>query len=78
MAPTLTTPSSPNTWPQPTGIATTELGAGGGSWNAELGECLLPYEAVRTAPDRRAVLLDFLEATYRAGSARASWAPELG
>ena len=34
-------------------------------WSPELGEFLLPYEAVRTAPDPHRALLDFLETTYR-------------
>jgi hypothetical protein len=32
---------------------------------------------VRTAPDPRQALLDFLETTYRAGAKHASWPPEL-
>ena len=53
------------TWPQPPG---SEAAAG---WSAELGEFVLPYEAVRTAGDPRRTLLDFLETAYRAG---AGWA----
>ena len=55
------------TYPQPPGIEE-EPG-----WDATLGEFLLPYEAVRTAADPRAALLDFLETAYRAGTSRAGW-----
>jgi hypothetical protein len=34
---------------------------------------LLPYEAVRTAPDPRATLLVFLESAYSAGAREAGW-----
>lgn len=34
----------------------------------ELGEFVLPYDAVRSTPDPRAALLDFLETTYQAAA----------
>lgn len=46
-------------------------------WRDDLGEFLLPYEAVRTADEPPAALLDFLERTYRAGAELAHWDPEL-
>ena len=46
-------------------------------WTEQMGEFILPYDAVRTARDPRGALLDFLETTYRAGAERAGWAPEL-
>ena len=42
-----------------------------------LGEFLLPYEAVRTAADPDAVVLEFLEATYRAAADLGHWDPQL-
>ena len=65
------------TWPKPAGIETAELEPDGASWDGELGEFVLPYEAVRTAPEPRRSLLAFLDSTYRAGASRAGWAPEL-
>jgi hypothetical protein len=65
------------TWPKPDGIEAAELQPDAAGWNTELGEFVLPYEAVRTAPDPRRVLLDFLETSYRAGAEGASWPPEL-
>lgn len=38
-----------------------------------LGEFLLPYEAVRTAPDPAAALLSFLQTTYEAAAISADW-----
>ncbi len=38
-----------------------------------LGEFLLPYEAVRTAPDPDRLLLDFLQATYDAAADCGGW-----
>jgi hypothetical protein len=65
------------TWPAPEGIEDAELGPAAAGWNAEMGEFVLPYEAVRTSADPRAALLDFLESGYRAGTERAGWSPEL-
>lgn len=42
-------------------------------YNAQLGEFLLPYDAVRTAKDPRATLLDFLQTTYEAGAILGKW-----
>jgi hypothetical protein len=63
------------TFPRPAGIENAQVAAGG--WRTDLGEFLLPYEAVRTADDPRATLLDFLETTYRAGAELAQWDPAL-
>ena len=38
-----------------------------------LGEFLLPYDAVRTAPDPDAALLSFLQSTYEAAANLAHW-----
>jgi hypothetical protein len=40
---------------------------------AQLGEFLLPYDAVRTASDPEAVLLEFLQSTYDAAASTANW-----
>jgi hypothetical protein len=58
-------------FPSPAGIESTA------DWRPDLGEFLLPYDSVRTADDPRAALLDFLEATYRAGAELAHWDPAL-
>jgi hypothetical protein len=38
-----------------------------------LGEFVLRYDDVRSAPSPRAALLDFLAATYDAAATRANW-----
>ena len=42
-------------------------------YDTALGEYLLPYEAVRTAPDPERLVLDFLEATYAAAADAGKW-----
>lgn len=60
------------TWPQPPGIEAAKVEPGAAAWSTQLGEFLLPYEAVRSATDPRGALLDFLESAYRAGAERAA------
>jgi hypothetical protein len=63
--------------PRPEGIEEAAVAPDAAGWSAELGEFLLPYDAVRTAPDPRCALLDFLETTYRAAARLAHWDPAL-
>jgi hypothetical protein len=65
------------TFPKPEGIEEAEVKPDAAAWSEQMGEFILPYDAVRTAADPRGALLDFLETTYRAGAERAGWAPEL-
>jgi Family of unknown function (DUF5996) len=65
------------TWPAPAGIEDAELHPAAAGWSADLGEFVLPYEAVRTSPDPRNALLDFMESAYRAGTELAGWPTEL-
>ncbi|MDT0632654.1 DUF5996 family protein [Rubrivirga sp. S365] len=49
-------------------------GLGGAAYfHDDLGEFVLPYEAVRTADDPEAVLLAFLQSTYEAAADLADW-----
>ena len=59
-------------YPEPPGFRDAAMPAGA-RFDPALGEYLLPYEAVRTATDPDAVLLDFLEATYAAAADRGGW-----
>jgi hypothetical protein len=61
------------TYPRPEGIELAHVEPEAAYWSAELGEFLLPYEAVRTAADPRQAVLDFLESTYRAGAGSGGW-----
>jgi hypothetical protein len=45
----------------------------GAFFSESLGEFLLPYDAVRTAPDPDAALLAFLQSTYEAAAVTAKW-----
>jgi hypothetical protein len=38
-----------------------------------MGEWLMPYEAVRTCPDPRRAMLDFLGAGYRVATTLGGW-----
>ena len=42
-------------------------------WHPDLGEFVLPYEAVRSAPDPEATLLQFLESTYESAAELGGW-----
>jgi hypothetical protein len=60
-------------YPVPEGFAAATVAPAAARFDIPLGEFLLPYEAVRTAPDPDAVLLAFLQSTYEAAADRAGW-----
>ncbi|HEY2770862.1 MAG TPA: DUF5996 family protein [Solirubrobacteraceae bacterium] len=66
------------TAPEPDGLREQPLAPGSARWAEQGGGsmALLPYEAVRTAPDPERELLRFLETAYRAGAERAGWDTE--
>lgn len=64
-------------YPKPEGIEGAAIRPEGASWNADIGEFLFPYDAMRAAPDPRRALLDFLESTYKACAQQMGWSPEL-
>ena len=43
------------------------------SWDTDLGEFVLPYEAVRSAKDPDATLLAFMQSTYEAAAKAGRW-----
>ena len=59
------------TAPEPPGLRERPLRPEAARWTETL--ALLPYEAVRTAGDPRATLLEFLESAYEAGADAAGW-----
>ncbi len=61
------------TAPAPPGLTDQPLRAPDASWDASSGTATLPYDAVRTADDPRAVLLAFCEDAYQAGARTAGW-----
>jgi len=54
-------------------LGITPSSPGGAFFHEGLGEFLLPYDAVRTAPDPDAALLSFLESAYEAAANLAHW-----
>jgi Family of unknown function (DUF5996) len=64
-------------YPTPDGIDQASISPGEAGWNADLGEFIFPYDAMRTLSDPRRALLDFLETTYDACAQRLGWSPEL-
>jgi hypothetical protein len=58
-------------YPTPAGLGEADLAPA--RWNGELGEFLLPYDAVRTAPDPDALVQRFLQATFAAAATRLDW-----
>ncbi len=64
-------------YPEPDGFADAEVRPAAASWNTDLGEFILPYEAVRTAEDGDAALLAFLRSTYVAAASLADWDRDL-
>jgi hypothetical protein len=60
-------------YPSPAGFDSARIEPAAASWVGALGEWLLPYDAVRSAPDPDATLLRFLETTYRAAAELGHW-----
>jgi hypothetical protein len=60
-------------YPAPENFAAAEVRPAQASFSKELGEFLLPYDAVRTAGDPDAALMDFLQSTYDAAADLAKW-----
>jgi hypothetical protein len=59
--------------PEPPGFAKAPVLPAAASYNTQLSEFLLPYEAVRTSASPRESLLNFLQSTYDAGATLGNW-----
>ncbi|HEY2433952.1 MAG TPA: DUF5996 family protein [Vicinamibacterales bacterium] len=59
--------------PEPEGFRTAAVAPSAAIYNADFGEFLLPYEAVRSAASPEAALYSFLRTTYDAGATLAHW-----
>ena len=59
-------------YPEPKGMREARMSAAA-HYEASLGEFILPYEAVRTAADPDALLLEFLASTYAAAADAGRW-----
>jgi Family of unknown function (DUF5996) len=60
-------------YPAPEGFASAVVRPAPAFFSQELGEFILPYEAVRTAPDPERTLLEFLQSTYDAAADLGRW-----
>ena len=60
-------------YPAPEGFAAAKVKPAQAFFSKELGEFLLPYDAVRTARDPDAALMEFLQSTYDAAADLAKW-----
>jgi len=60
-------------YPAPKGFADAQVAPKGAYFDKKLGEFLLPYEVVRESTEPEAMLLAFLESTYRAAAHLGDW-----
>src|SRR5207248_6596856 len=60
-------------YPEPPGFRQASVHPAAAFFSEGLGEFLLPYDAVRTAPDPDEALLAFLQSTYEAAADAAHW-----
>ncbi|MBX9741377.1 MAG: hypothetical protein K2X62_14980 [Beijerinckiaceae bacterium] len=63
-------------YPAPEGFAQARVRPDAAAFNAAFGEFILPYDAVRRAPDPEAALMAFLESSYRAAADLGDWPAE--
>jgi hypothetical protein len=60
-------------YPEPAGFAQAKVQPDAASYNAQLREFILPYDAVRTADSPDDILLDFAQSSYDAASRLGKW-----
>jgi hypothetical protein len=60
-------------YPEPQGFHDASVRPNGSFFDPRFGEFLLPYDAVRTAADPDATVLEFLQSTYEAGADLGGW-----
>lgn len=60
-------------YPEPEGFSGSTVAPEAAYYHEQLGEFVLPYEAVRTADDPDTMLLSFLQSTYRAAADLGGW-----
>jgi hypothetical protein len=60
-------------YPTPSGFSEQPVAPAEASWSSDLGEFVLPYEAVRTADDSDRALTAFLQTTFDAAAKTADW-----
>jgi hypothetical protein len=60
-------------YPEPRGFSGAKVRPAAASYNSQLKEFVLPYEAVRGAETPDAALLEFARSTYEAASTLGNW-----
>ena len=60
-------------YPAPDGFAAAKVEPAAAFWSKELGEFILPYDAVRTAKEPARELMAFLQSTYAAAADLGRW-----
>jgi hypothetical protein len=60
-------------YPEPAGFAEARVQPEAAYYHPELREFILPYEAVRSAPNPERILLQFFQTTYEAGATLGNW-----
>jgi hypothetical protein len=60
-------------YPEPPAFAAAAVRPAAAFYHQDLREFILPYDAVRDAPDPSAVLLEFLQSTYEAAADTGKW-----
>lgn len=63
-------------YPKPEGAERVDVRPQEAAWSPSAGEFLLPYDAVRSAPDPRRAILDFLESTYDGTAQLMNWSAD--
>jgi hypothetical protein len=59
--------------PEPPGLKDAAVRPSGAYYHRELGEFILPYEAVRASPDPAAAIRDFIDSTYDRAATLGRW-----
>ena len=59
--------------PEPAGLKEAQILPSAAYYHRELGEFILPYDAVRTAPDPAAALASFIDTTYERAATLGKW-----
>jgi hypothetical protein len=60
-------------YPQPAGFAEAAIEPQGAFYSSEIGEFILPYDAVRQSERPHELLLEFLQSTYAAAADLGKW-----
>jgi hypothetical protein len=61
------------TYPEPAGIRSASIRPDEASWDEQLGEFVLAYDAVRASADPDGKVMEFLQSTYEAGAELGGW-----